>query len=120
MSQRIARGEGRHGWWIVDPRYAAEGEIEGGRRQMIFLIRHHPQGDWLWNHDLEKPTISPSYKMSHPVPGVNGYVDHFILTDGRLQFCGDSTHQWAGQTLALPPLNDAELAYFDRLEDWTQ
>lgn len=118
MNQRIARGEGKRGWWIVDPRHADEGDVEDGCRQMIFLIRDHPSGPWQWNGSLERPTISPSYRMSHPVPGANGYVDHFILTDGRLQFCGDSTHQWAGQTLSLPPLNDAELAYFDRPGDW--
>lgn len=61
----------------------------------------HPLPDsWTFNGDLERPTFSPSFKQSLGT----GDVCHYILTDGLLNFCSDSTHALAGQTVPLPEL----------------
>lgn len=74
---------------------------------------------WGWNGDLELPTFTPSllvrgnqwpkdeypeyYKATHPevAPG-DDTVCHSFVTDGRIQFLGDCTHELAGQTVELP------------------
>lgn len=58
---------------------------------------------WSFNGDMEKPTFRPSLLMR----GSSAYrVCHLFLTDGKLEFCADSTHALAGQTVELPELPD--------------
>lgn len=82
-------------------------------------------GTWTWNGDLELPTFTPSvlirgnqwskdeypeyFKPRHAAvaPGADT-VCHSFVTDGRIQFLGDCTHELAGQTVDLP-----EWAYGD-------
>lgn len=56
---------------------------------------------WQWNRSLERPTITPSLKVtwgeSRP-----GEVCHSTIADGRISFCSDSTHELKGQTVDLP------------------
>lgn len=76
---------------------------------------------WSFNGDLDRPTFSPSVKITGvQTVVVDGkwtdewvrdaagkpvsYCCHYILTGGQLNFCGDSTHALAGKTVALPPL----------------
>lgn len=80
-------------------------------------------GRWSWNGDLEKVTLSPSLLVRaiqwdterhdretfkrrierHPeVPAGEHTVCHSFVTDGRIQFLGDSTHVLSGQTVDLP------------------
>jgi len=73
------------------------------------------------NHDLEKPTFTPSFKHTGvKTVHVNGkwtgeFVKdengkpvpqccHYILTDGVLNYCGDCTHSLAGKSIPIPPL----------------
>lgn len=74
---------------------------------------------WGWNGDLEVPTFTPSIlirgnqwppefpeyvKAEHAgVPPGGDTVCHSFVTDGRIQFLNDCTHQLAGQTVDLPP-----------------
>jgi hypothetical protein len=94
----------------------------------------HVGASWTFNGDWDRPTLSPSlllrsghYANTPPVPG-NCYCDyaerhpdqppmpkgwtcstcHFFLRDGKLEYCGDSTHALAGQTVDLPDLEDAQ------------
>jgi hypothetical protein len=66
---------------------------------------------WEFNGDVEKPTFSPSVKITFP----KGYykndvfsdkvdICHYFLTNGVLNFCGDSTHELAGKSVSLPEL----------------
>lgn len=76
---------------------------------------------WAFDGNLESPTFNPSFKHSgiqrvfvdgrwtgewvrdaegHTVP----YTCHYILTNGILNYCGDSTHSLAGQSVKLPDL----------------
>lgn len=71
---------------------------------------------WEWNGDLEKPTISPSVKHFHNgYPAGDGcdaippFVCHYFIKNGNIEFCGDCTHDKAGQTLPLAPYSEAEM-----------
>lgn len=71
---------------------------------------------WGWNESLESPTLTPSlllrgvqwpadadfHRPTHDVATGQSTVCHSFITDGRIQFLGDSTHALAGQTVDLP------------------
>ena len=78
---------------------------------------------WTWNGSLESPTTSPSilvrsvrpiqdgkpvrsltYEGSYPPPeGIcDPFVCHSYVTDGKIQFLSDCTHDLAGKTVDLP------------------
>lgn len=76
---------------------------------------------WEFDGNLESPTFSPSIRITGKqtikinsewvgdwVRDAQGNpVDlccHYFLIAGQLQFCGDSTHALAGQTIPLPEL----------------
>jgi hypothetical protein len=80
---------------------------------------------WGYNGDPEKPTFTPSilsqYDRAHPpvnaenleewkrVPWVQTKVHevcHSFVTDGRIQFLNDCTHELAGQTVDIPDWDD--------------
>lgn len=56
-------------------------------------------GNWTWNGSMDSPTLRPSiindFRPSDPL------VDHIWITDGKVIFLPDSTHEFAGQTLDL-------------------
>ena len=53
---------------------------------------------WDWNNNAERPTFSPSIKHDWG----QGKVCHYFVREGRIQYCSDSTHDLAGQTVELP------------------
>lgn len=73
---------------------------------------------WTWNGSLDKPTFQPSLlvRAGHHAPswkdgdscwckhdyGFACYVCHSFITDGRIQFLSDCTHDLKGQTVELP------------------
>ncbi|MDX2187790.1 MAG: DUF6527 family protein [Opitutaceae bacterium] len=70
---------------------------------------------WSWNGDMVKPTFSPSLlidteypqgcdEQGRPRPSVRT-VCHSFVRDGQIQFLGDCTHELAGQTVPLPPVD---------------
>lgn len=63
-----------------------------------FLVRPNPQyADkpvWRWNGSEDSPTLTPSLNYVG--------VCHSFVTDGKIQFLGDSTHKLAGQTGEIP------------------
>jgi hypothetical protein len=67
--------------------------------------RMHPLPDaWSYNGDLEKPTFTPSFKHNFTLDNGDKAVCHYILTDGMLTFCADSTHALASKTVPMQPL----------------
>ena len=67
--------------------------------------------NWGWNGNLERPTFTPSVLVTYPGPdagkdGAPPAVCHSFVTDGRIQFLGDCTHELASQTVDLPPIED--------------
>lgn len=75
-----------------------------------------PGNAWTWNGDLELPTFAPSvlvrghqwdtssgfHKPTHRVEPGEQTICHSFVTDGRIQFLADCTHELAGQTVDLP------------------
>lgn len=65
---------------------------------------------WSFDGNTAQPTFSPSinYKVNTPdmgehyQPDVGSTICHHIITGGRIQFCGDCTHDLRGQTVDLP------------------
>lgn len=73
---------------------------------------------WTWNGNAEAPTFTPSilvqgveqltdeqyaaYLRGEPLPEPTPLVCHSFVTDGRIQFLGDCTHELANQTVAIP------------------
>ena len=58
---------------------------------------------WGWNGSLTAPTLSPSVKMTSPRGGISGRSDccHLFIREGRIEFCGDCTHELSGQTVPM-------------------
>ena len=54
---------------------------------------------WIFNNDYHNPTFSPSICVRQS--NNNNYCCHSIVTDGKIQFFQDSTHELAGQTIDL-------------------
>jgi hypothetical protein len=54
-------------------------------------------GGWTWNGDRERPTISPSV-----LAWADAFRCHSFVTDGRIRFLNDCTHNMKGQTVELP------------------
>lgn len=57
---------------------------------------------WTWNGDTEKPTLKPSILTTN---GSSGVTCHTWITDGKVQFLDDCTHEFKGQTLDLLDVN---------------
>lgn len=71
---------------------------------------------WGWNGDVDKPTLTPSILVTMPGNPNAGEqfkewrttrVCHSYVTDGRIQFLTDCTHELAGQTVDLPAWDEA-------------
>jgi hypothetical protein len=72
---------------------------------------------WTFNGDFASPTFTPSVKHSwYPHDHRDRLkVCHYFIRAGEIQFCGDSTHTYAGQTLPLVNIAEA-LAARDLVE----
>jgi len=59
---------------------------------------------WGFNGDLNTPTITPSILVNGNIPVNLPYTHrcHSFVTDGKIQFLNDCTHELAGKTIALP------------------
>jgi Family of unknown function (DUF6527) len=70
---------------------------------------HQCDDRWTFNGDKEKPTFRASI-LVYEVPGdpIDGasYAGsprcHSFVTDGRIEYLSDSTHELRGQTVDLP------------------
>jgi Family of unknown function (DUF6527) len=65
-----------------------------------------PGPRWGWNGDAVKPTFTPSILVTYngadaDTPDGIPSVCHSFVTDGRIQFLGDSTHALSGQTVDI-------------------
>ncbi len=61
---------------------------------------------WTFNDDMDRPTFSPSL-LCRWTEGEEHTPKrcHLFVRDGRIEFCGDCTHELAGKTVEM--------------EDWT-
>ena len=58
---------------------------------------------WNWNGDMEKPTISPSVKVTC---NVDPKCCHSFIRDGKIQYLSDCTHELAGKTVDMIDCDD--------------
>jgi len=58
---------------------------------------------WSFNNDLEKPTLKPSVLVRWN-EGDEKHICHSFVTDGRIRFLNDCTHELAGKTVDLKPI----------------
>lgn len=54
---------------------------------------------WSFNGNFEKPTFSPSINVRYAPEEKT--TCHFFIVDGTIQYCGDCTHQYSGQTIPM-------------------
>ena len=66
----------------------------------ILPIKNNTPPNWAWNGDTEKPTITPSILTTVNYNDKN-IVCHSFVTNGKIQFLSDSTHEFSGQTVDL-------------------
>lgn len=65
---------------------------------------------WRWNYNMDKPTVRPSYRYetgAYADPrwsGADGVRCCGLITDGRIQYSGESSHALSGYTVELPTL----------------
>lgn len=66
---------------------------------------------WHWNGDVKKPTFTPSVLVTYDANPEAAEefkewrkkrICHSFVTDGKIKFLSDCTHQLAGQTVDLP------------------
>lgn len=65
---------------------------------------------WTWNGDVERPVCAPSVRCftTDPETKKQKTLCHYFLggsagdKPGRIEFCGDSPHEFSGQTVDLP------------------
>ena len=71
-------------------------------RRIIPVILREPDEEevgpvWIWNGDTQRPTLTPNVFTQNPKTG----ICHFKLTDGKVEFLMDSTHEHVGETMDL-------------------
>ena len=59
---------------------------------------------WTFNGDRDKPTFTPSMLVNAHLHEIDPkYIRcHSFVTDGKIQYLSDCTHDLAGQTVELP------------------
>jgi len=76
---------------------------------------HHmiPVPRWTFNGDLNCPTFTPSINQIENPPDDKYYqpdmpteICHFTITEGKIQFHADCTHDLKGKTIPLPDYED--------------
>lgn len=56
-------------------------------------------GRWTFNGNFESPTFSPSLLIT--IPSDPNYRCHLFVRDGKIKYCSDSNHEFAGQTINM-------------------
>lgn len=73
---------------------------------------------WSFNGNYEKPTFTPSMNEAvGPFPEGSQWAGqirrcHFVLTDGKLNFCGDCSHELSGRQRDLESFSQEEIDYY--------
>lgn len=58
-----------------------------------------PTPRWGFNGSTDKPTFTPSVKLT--TPGHGDYCCHFNVTEGKIQYHGDCNHDMKGQLIDM-------------------
>lgn len=57
---------------------------------------------WGFDGNMEAPTFTPSVLVFWTPKDRNNGRCHYFIRNGMIEFCADSTHELAGQTVPLP------------------
>jgi uncharacterized protein DUF6527 len=57
---------------------------------------------WKWNGSLESPTIRNSILVNGSKSNPTAEICHSFVTDGKIEYLGDCSHNLKGQTIELP------------------
>lgn len=76
----------------------------GGSGLHMLPVNSFAIPSWMFNGDLEKPTLTPSIFSNSGPDG--HHVCHSFLTDGVFNFLSDSTHIYSGKQIPIPDLPD--------------
>ena len=80
-----------------------------GCKERHIIYTESPNGNgarWAFDGNQEAPTFSPSIhcQWRDPDGEIPDAVCHYFIRGGMIEFCGDSTHDLAAQTVPLPDL----------------
>lgn len=84
-----------------------------GHKHLIYTYPGYYKVTWGFNGNVDKPTFTPSINEMTGSFADPKYIDdpaipptrcHYIITDGKIYYCGDSTHSLKGQTIELPEI----------------
>ncbi len=79
-----------------------------GCEEMHYIAVQKPLGNgarWTFDGNVITPTFHPSVKIEISNAGEWAVARcHYFLKKGRIEFCGDCTHELKGQKVPLPPL----------------
>jgi hypothetical protein len=64
----------------------------------VEIPNSHTGAKWTFDGSVEAPTFSPSINIVGQC--------HYFIRSGMIQYCTDSKHRLAGQTVPLPKLPD--------------
>lgn len=83
----------------------------GCKHEHVYAINDDGTG-WKFNGNFESPSFTPSLlNTSTRKNEVTGVYDvefercHLFVTDGKIIFCGDCKHEFAGKTVELPNID---------------
>lgn len=89
---------------IIDDGRVAYYCIACKQLHMLNISNPNLYPSWTFNGDYDKPTFSPSVLLTQeykPESGKRAYVCHSFITDGKIQYLSDCTHELAGQTIDM-------------------
>lgn len=76
----------------------------GCKYQHVYPVLNDGSG-WQFNGNLETPSFTPSLlNTTKDEEGKTVKVCHLFITDGKICYCGDCTHELSGQTVELPEI----------------
>lgn len=77
---------------------------------------HYINDGWVFNGDLERPTITPSVKITMgpeydpntymAKKGAKNRICHFFIKEGKIQYLSDCFHELAGKTIDMVDLKE--------------
>lgn len=78
-------------------------ECPGCKRWHVVYTKGPNHPNWHWNGSLKSPTFTPSL-LVQALPNQEPNICHSFITDGKIKFLSDCTHEHAGKTLDLPEI----------------
>jgi len=67
---------------------------------------------WEWDGNMTSPTFSPSLRCNGDVkdediyPHTTAHRCHLFVRSGKIQYCADCTHGFAGRIVAMEPFGE--------------